>query len=41
MLYASTQNALKRALGDYRFKDSIFATSKVFRFRFLLAQSRY
>ena len=29
MLYASTQSALKRALGDYRFKDSIFATSKV------------
>lgn len=29
MLYASTQSALKKALGDYRFKDSIFATSKV------------
>ncbi|PVG02256.1 actin depolymerizing protein [Serendipita vermifera] len=28
MLYASTQSALKKALGDYRFKDSIFATSK-------------
>ncbi|KAG8840349.1 Twinfilin-1 [Serendipita sp. 411] len=29
MLYASTQSALKKALGDSRFKDSIFATSKV------------
>ncbi|KAG8821937.1 Twinfilin-1 [Serendipita sp. 401] len=28
MLYASTQSALKKALGDSRFKDSIFATSK-------------
>lgn len=28
MLYASTQGALKKALGENRFKDSLFATSK-------------
>ncbi|KAG8700642.1 Twinfilin-1 [Ceratobasidium sp. 395] len=28
MLYASTRGALTKALGDQRFKDSIFATSK-------------